>query len=134
MQEFVTFMEQWWEVIAVGIIVVAAVVIHLRDMWKGNIVEWIVGICAEMEIAFGDGTGFLKLRGAYDTFVRAFPVMSKIISFETFSGWVDVALAKLNDTMKSNTSIKKYINGVEGVIGAIDNSNVSEEKDVGVNE
>lgn len=108
-----------WDIIAVIVIIVIGVVIRLRSLWKGDVVEWLVAICADAETLYGDGTGYLKLRYVYNAFLATFPVLSKYISFETFSKWVDIALdklkAKLSANEKLNSVVKPVLGGIKNV-------------------
>lgn len=101
-----------WAAIVVGILLAAGLILKLHSLWKGNIIEWLIDVCATMEKAFGGGTGFLKLRGAYNEFIGAFPILSKLISFESFSFMVDEALAELKKNLALNRKISDYIEGV----------------------
>ena len=75
--------------------------------------EWLKYAVAIAEKELGSGTGELKLRYVYDLFVGKFPAVAKIITFETFSGWVDDALEWLNEQLSSNESISELITGSE---------------------
>ena len=75
--------------------------------------EWLKYAVAIAEKELGSGTGELKLRYVYDLFVGKFPAVAKIITFETFSGWVDDALEWLNEQLSSNESISELITGEE---------------------
>lgn len=54
--------------------------------------KWLLVAVQEAEERFGAGTGQTKLRWVYDVFTAKYPVMAKLVPFETFSGWVDEAL------------------------------------------
>ncbi len=122
MTTVINFFAEWWQVIIVTMILVLGIYFKLKGLWRGNIVEWLVDICAAMEKEYGGGTGFLKLRGAYNSFIEAFPVLSKILTFEAFSVLVDEALEKLKSKLNTNDKIKDYIEGrldavlIEGII------------------
>lgn len=70
--------------------------------------EWLLLAVLEAEKQFGSGTGQLKLRSVYDLFVSRFPWVAKIVSFETFSGWVDEALDKVEDWLKED-AVAEYV-------------------------
>lgn len=91
----------YWDVILVMLIIISGVVIKLNNMWNGNIVEWLVAICNEMEEEFGAGMGLLKKTKAYTLFVEKFPIISKFISAEKFDDLVDDALVELEEFLKS---------------------------------
>lgn len=70
--------------------------------------EWLLLAVVEAEKQFGSGTGQLKLRSVYDLFVSRFPWVAKIVSFSTFSGWVDEALDKVEDWLKED-AVAEYV-------------------------
>ena len=61
--------------------------------------QWLVGACFDAEIALGGGTGELKLRMVFDTFVARFPWVAKVVSFDTFHEWVKEALKRLPEML-----------------------------------
>ena len=61
--------------------------------------QWLVGACFDAEIALGGGTGELKLRMVYDTFVARFPWVAKVVAFDTFHEWVKEALKRLPEML-----------------------------------
>lgn len=71
--------------------------------------EWLLFAVTEIEKIFGGGTGRLKLRACFDQFVKAYPVFSKFIKFETFSKWVDEALIEMRRLLDTNDRIKEYV-------------------------
>lgn len=71
--------------------------------------EWLKFAVSCAEKQYGSGTGALKLRSVYDLFVTRFPVVAKLITFETFSAWVDEALEWMNKAIETNTSIANLI-------------------------
>lgn len=72
--------------------------------------EWLVYACIEAEKALGGKTGQLKLRMVYDMFIKKFPWFVKVISFETFSSWVDIALIEVKRILENNKNIAVYVN------------------------
>ena len=78
---------------------------------KEKIKEWLLYAVTEAERILGGGTGALKLRIVFEWFSNNFKWVSKIISFETFSGWVDEALDKMKDMLDNNESVYAYVNG-----------------------
>lgn len=70
--------------------------------------EWLLLAVLEAEKQFGSGTGQLKLRSVYDLFVSRFPWVAKIVSFSTFSSWVDEALDKVEDWLKED-AVAEYV-------------------------
>lgn len=88
--------------VAVGIYVgmsVYAFVNRPRSEQINDAKEWLLYGVTVTEKALGSGTGQLKLRMAYDMFVTKFPVVARFVGFETFKGWVDEALDKVEDLL-----------------------------------
>jgi len=73
--------------------------------------EWLLWAVTEAEKQFGGGTGQIKLRYVYDLFVVRFPVIAKIISFDTFSDMVDAALEKMRKLLETNQQVEMYVEG-----------------------
>lgn len=111
------FIENWS--LIVGVVAAAAVIIIAAVGFfklpvaaqKEKIKEWLLYAVTEAERIFGSGTGKLKLRATFEWFVEKFSWVSKIVSFETFSGWVDEALNQMKDMLDNNESIYAYVNG-----------------------
>jgi len=80
---------------------------------KKKIMEWLVWACIEAERELQSGTGQLKLREVWNMFcaVPTFSVAAKLISFETFSGWVKDALATAKDMLVKNNNLASYVYG-----------------------
>jgi hypothetical protein len=101
-------MEYLW-IVGLVLILAAVVVIAIRE--RKNLKSWLVFAVAAAEKALGSGTGELKLRQVYDQFLDKFPVLSKFMSFEMFSGLVDKALESLEDMLNTNEAVNTYIKG-----------------------
>lgn len=71
--------------------------------------EWLLWAVIEAEKELGSKTGEIKLRRVYDLFVTAFPWLARIISFETFHGYVNEALEKMEQLIIENKKIAEYI-------------------------
>ena len=71
--------------------------------------EWLLYCVCYCEKQLGSGTGKLKLRYAYDLFLDKFPTLSRFITFEAFSGYVDSALDQMKELISTNMKIKEYI-------------------------
>lgn len=76
-----------------------------------KIKEWLLYAITLAEKQFGSGTGQIKLRYVYDMFIDKFPYLSKIISFNVFSSYVDEVLETFKNTLKSNFNLQEYIGG-----------------------
>lgn len=71
--------------------------------------EWLIYACLKAEQELQSGTGQLKLRMVYDSFLIRFRWLSVIISFEVFSGLVDEALEKMNKMLKENKDVRRLV-------------------------
>lgn len=76
--------------------------------------EWLLLAVVNAEKELGSGTGQLKLRSVYDLFIQRFGWMAQAISFDTFSLWVDEALEKMEDMLKNNKAVRKYVEESSG--------------------
>lgn len=65
-----------------------------------DIKQWLLWAVTIAEADLGAGTGKLKLRYVYDMFLSKFPYFAAVISFETFSLWVDEALEEMREWLK----------------------------------
>lgn len=74
---------------------------------KEILLLWVV--MAEKEL--GAKTGALKLRYCYELFTEKFPTIAGIVSFETFSSWVDEVLEQAKHLLATNESVKNYVEG-----------------------
>lgn len=99
------------------IIVLIAVIIEITAFTKlsrkkkvENIKEWLKLAVIEAEKTLGGGTGQLKLRYVYNQAVTQFPWIASLVSFETFSAWVDEALEWMEKQLEQNQAITNYIN------------------------
>ncbi len=81
-----------------------------QDKQIAKVQEWLLYAVAQAEKEFGSGTGQLKLRFVYDSFVARFPQVAAMITFETFSTMVDIALSKFNNMLTSNKKVQSYVN------------------------
>lgn len=91
-------MNNWHVVLAAVVMAAVAVWLAVRFFKQPTskqvtkVKEWLLVAVQEAEERFGAGTGQTKLRFVYDLFTAKYPVVAKVVSFETFSGWVDEAL------------------------------------------
>lgn len=111
------FINNWY--IAIGLIaILVAMVFSVARFLKlpkpdqiVKIKEWLLYACIEAEKNLGDGTGKVKLRYVYDKFVTKFPLVDKLISFETFSSWVDDALKEMRTLLDTNEAVENIVKG-----------------------
>ena len=96
--------------IAVGLVIVCGTIfIYFAYKYPAKGREWLLyaGTIAEKE--YGSGTGQIKLRAVYDMFLAKYPKLSIFISFETFSGWVDIALDKMRMMIEQNPAANALV-------------------------
>lgn len=107
--------ENWYLIIAaIAVLTVAGYSIYVfanrpTDSQIQSVKEWLLYAVTMAEKALGSGTGQLKLRYVYNMFIEKFPYMSKIITFDMFSGLVDEALETMRHLMETNTAIEEYV-------------------------
>lgn len=80
-----------------------------REQKIANVKEWLKYAVTEAEKALGSGTGQLKLHMVYDMAVKQFPWLISVVSFETFSNWVDEALEWMRMQLSSNINAQNYV-------------------------
>ena len=59
---------------------------------------------AEAERCLGSKTGQMKLSAVYSSFVKTFPWLAKIISFDLFADLVDEALENLSNILQNSVT------------------------------
>ena len=107
----------WYLLVAAGAVVGAAVFAVRKflglptEQQIANFQEWLKWAVAEAEKQLGSGTGQLKLRLVYNMAVDKFPWITKLVTFEEFSMWVDEALLWLNKQLESNQAVINMIKG-----------------------
>ena len=112
------FVINYWYVI-VGIIAVLIIAGFAVYKFAGlptksqvaKIKEWLLFAVTKAEQELGEKTGQLKLRTVYDLFVSKFPTTAKLVSFETFRGWVDEALVEMKKMLENNKHIETIVKG-----------------------
>lgn len=95
--------------VIIAIIIVAVVLIILAIKQPQKVKEWLLWAVIQAETTLGGGTGQVKLRAVYDLFVERYKVISFLVSFETFSKWVDAALDEMRIMLENNVNIKAII-------------------------
>ena len=116
MKDFLNFFIENWYFIVTAIVMVVMAGVICWNFFKlptkeqiGKIKEWLLYAVTEAEKELGGGTGQLKLRQVYDLFVQRFPAVAAVISFDTFSGWVDEALEQMREMLAKNEHAAAYV-------------------------
>jgi hypothetical protein len=100
-----------WHIL-IGLLFLAGLVFFVLRQER-NIKEWLLYAVIEAEKNLGAKTGKIKLRQVYDWFINTFPIISKIIAFNTFSKLVDLALVEMKEILATNSECKTYVEGAE---------------------
>ena len=74
---------------------------------------------AEAERCLGSKTGHMKLSVVYSSFVKTFPWLAKIISFDLFADLVDEALENLSEILQGDVTKEN----IEDYLHMTDNKN-----------
>ena len=116
MNDFLNFFIENWYFIVTAIVMVVMAGVICWNFFKlptkeqiAKIKEWLLYAVTEAEKELGGGTGQLKLRQVYDLFVQRFPAVAAVVSFDTFSGWVDEALEQMREMLAKNENVAAYV-------------------------
>ena len=116
MKDFLNFFIENWYFIVTAIVMVVMAGVICWNFFKlpakeqmAKVKEWLLYAVTEAERELGGGTGQLKLRQVYDLFVQRFPAVAAVISFDTFSGWVDEALEQMREMLAKNENVAAYV-------------------------
>jgi hypothetical protein len=71
--------------------------------------EWLLYAVIQAEKDLGSGTGQIKLRYVWDMFLKTFPALASVVSFEMFSALVDEALEQMRHLLATNKDIEAYV-------------------------
>jgi hypothetical protein len=82
----------------------------MKKIYKKKIEVWLLQAVIQAEKQLGSGTGKVKLSFVYDMFLTRFPVVSKLISFNTFSSLVDEVLVTMRELLEKNVFVNNYVN------------------------
>lgn len=111
-----------WSLLVVLACAMVAVFIYVKKFVNmpteeqiAKVKEWLLFAVMQAEKEFGGGTGTLKLRYVYDLFVTTFPEVAKLVSFDTFSKWVDEVLVYMRRLLESNMDLRYYVERQEGL-------------------
>ena len=106
--------------IAIAMILVGGAIIFIVNFCKAGQAqqiqmksEWLLLAVVQAEKELGGKTGEIKLRYVYDKFLQRFGKVAMLITFEQFSGMVDIALDKMKILLSSNAVIAHYVKGDE---------------------
>ena len=107
--------EHWQTILFfVGLFAVACIGVYAfmrlsPEQQKAKIREWLLWAVIKAEREYGGGTGKLKLAFVYDLFLKQFPTMSRLMSFEKFSELVNKALERMRLILETNPKILSIV-------------------------
>lgn len=110
-------MNYWYVIVGIiAVLIVAGFAVYKfaglpTKSQVAKIKEWLLFAVTKAEQELGEKTGQLKLRTVYDLFVSKFPTTAKLVSFETFSVWVDEALVEMKKMLENNKQIETIVKG-----------------------
>lgn len=108
--EVLTKILEFLPVILTLVIFVIAGVLYFVGQ-KNKAKDWLIWAVSQAEAQLGGGTGKLKLRYVYDSFIKQFPVFSTFVTFTVFEEWVNQALVIMKYYIETNNAIADVIEG-----------------------
>ena len=111
------FMNYWYVIVGViAVLIMIGIAIYKfaglpTKSQVEKIKEWLLYAVTKAETELGEKTGQLKLHTVYDMFIVRFPSVARIVSFETFSSWVDEALVEMKKMLENNKQIETIVKG-----------------------
>lgn len=116
MNTVINFITEYWFEFICTVVLINFVVYMFKDFFSlsreqqsKQIKAWLLGAVTLAEKEFGNGTGKIKLSVVYDSFVEKFPWIAKVLSFDTFSGYVDEALDEMRKLLSENEAVAEYV-------------------------
>lgn len=107
--------DNWYVIVTAIVFIIGGTIAAMRwhslsdDKKYEQIRGWLLQAVMFAEKEFGSGTGKLKLSSVYDKFCERFPWLAKVLSFETFSKYVDDSLDEMKDVLKQNSAIASIV-------------------------
>ena len=107
--------QNWAAILEILVIITALVVVCIKflkltpEQQKARIKLVLLSIVTEMEKQYGPKTGAIKRSQAYSLFVSKFPILSVVLSQETFDRLLDEALEQLNSQLQANSYVEDYV-------------------------
>lgn len=107
----------WYVIVAlIALLIIAGLAVYTfvglpTKTQVEKIKKWLLYAVTKAETELGSGTGKIKLHTVYDLFITKFPVTAKLVTFETFSLWVDSALDDMRKMLEDNKNIEALVKG-----------------------
>jgi hypothetical protein len=118
--------------IIIILILLVGLITKFKKIFSGNLVEWLIIKVADAEAYFGSETGQIKLRAVYDAFVKDRPIISLLVSFDSFSNLVDTALDKFENMLEEDEGVRNWFNKLQQEKNPLDDLSVEEKVTVDV--
>lgn len=110
------YMINHWATILIVVIIGLKIgwdIAHFFDMPTeekvAKIKGWLLQAVIMAEKEYGSGTGALKLSVVYAEFCEQLPWLAKMITFDTFSKYVDDVLESMRSMLESNKNIAQLV-------------------------
>ena len=109
--------DNWYLIVTLVAVVTAIASLVFQFSGKPNteqlmaVNEWLKFAVVEAEKALGSGTGQLKLRLVWNMAIERFDWLDRVMEFDTFSYYVDLALVWMRTQLENNEKISTYIEG-----------------------
>ena len=110
-----TMFDYWFVIVGLGCLLFLCIYCVFNFSYKPsdkkleNVKEWLKYAVTEAEKRLGSGTGSIKLRYVYDMCITKFPWIARVVTFATFSAWVDEALVWMKEQLDKNSHISDYV-------------------------
>ena len=112
------FISNNWEVIIAVVVSITGLVtavyklfLQVSNKQSNQVSQWMLWAVSEAESILGAGTGRLKFSFVYDSFVKAFPWVSRIMTVEMFSDLVNQSLDEMRKMIENNKAAADLILG-----------------------
>lgn len=93
--------------IIVLIVLICGVIAFFKD--KKNLKNMLLYLCTEAEKQYGSKTGQIKLAYTWSEACKAFPYLTKFLTFDMFSKMVDKCLDNFKNMVASNERVAEYV-------------------------
>lgn len=108
--EVLSVIIEYIPLVIVLLVLLAGLITFIKD--KKNLKNMLLYLCTEAEKIYGSKTGQIKLSYAWNQACRAFPFLTKFLTFGMFSKMVDKCLDNFRNMVASNERVAEYV-GVE---------------------
>ena len=110
-------LDNWFMVITLLAVILAVASMLVQFAGRPNseqllaLSEWLKYAVTEAEKQLGSGTGQLKLRYVWNMAIERFDWLDRVMEFEKFAYYVDLALVWMREQLEKNANIGTYVEG-----------------------